>query len=406
MVIMNEILCYMKLLLALIPWPLYGFVTVCSVISIYFSRRNLNRPVPSLIADECPDVSIIKPLMGVDRLLETNLETYFLLTYPKYEILFCVQDEQDPVIDMCHRLMARFPIIDCKLFIGGKSSVINPMVQNMSVGYENAQYGLIWISSSRIKATQNSLQDMVIKIRNPNVAIVHQIPFTSDQKGVANTVEKLSFGGSLARYYIALNRVGLYCLTGMSYLMKKDELDALGGLTRFGKYLAEDHFLSKALYDKGFTLQLSDIPAQQNVSGTSIVAYKDRMVRWSRLRLAIMPFVASLLEPLIDSITLGLYMSWSTYHFFSFDPYIFFVCHIGVWVILDYTLVGGIQNGAFAFSKSEFLVAWLIREVLQILIHFEALVDARKIKWGKRTYKMKLGGDTEVISEKLPLQYV
>ena len=48
------------------------------------SRLKLHRIAdPLQKMDHLPGVSVLKPLMGVDPLLETNLESHFTLDYPK-----------------------------------------------------------------------------------------------------------------------------------------------------------------------------------------------------------------------------------------------------------------------------------------------------------------------------------
>lgn len=50
----------------------------------YFRRLKLHKKLdPTVLLGEQPGVSIIKPLMGVDPFLESNLESHFLMNYPK-----------------------------------------------------------------------------------------------------------------------------------------------------------------------------------------------------------------------------------------------------------------------------------------------------------------------------------
>ncbi|KAI0208508.1 Ceramide glucosyltransferase-B [Lamellibrachia satsuma] len=346
-------------------------------------------------------VSHQTPSWGVDDFLENNLESHFSMTYPKFELLICVQDDQDPVITLVNKLKERYPTVECRIFMGGKNGILNPMVNNMAPAYEAARYDVIWVSTSRIKVNTDILLDMVGKLENPKVALVHQMPFCTDQQGLAASIEKVYFGATVARYYMALSVLGVSCFTGMSYLLKKVELDELHGLTWFGRFLAEDFFIAKYLHQKGFRHKVAAVPAQQNYTATSVAVYKDRMVRWMRLRLNMMPITTGFFEPLCESIPLGVYMSWSMYHFFGFNPYIWFACHWSVWCMLDYMQLSGVQNGPMPFNKYMFLVSWMIREMLFILVYFEAIFNVRHIKWGRRTYRLSNFGESiEIANDK------
>ena len=49
-----------------------------------------------------------------------------------------------------------------------------------------------------ILASSEIILDMVCKLQKPNVALCHQMPFTTDQKGFAQTMEKVcSFSSTL-----------------------------------------------------------------------------------------------------------------------------------------------------------------------------------------------------------------
>ncbi|PVD19980.1 hypothetical protein C0Q70_20474 [Pomacea canaliculata] len=388
---------YLLLVLGVFNLMMYVMSFTFILISLFYGKLYLHKKVdPDVLGDDVPGVSIVKPLMGIDPLLETNLESHFTLKYPKFELLLCFHDDQDPAINIVNRLQQKYPKVEARLFFHGREDIINPMVQNMVQGYEAAQYEYVWISSSRILASTEILQDMVVKLQQPNVALVHQMPFYIHTSNFASIVEKVYFGCALARYYLAFNVLGMCCVTGMSYVFKKSILEQQKGLGWYGQYLAEDFFLTKAMHERGHKFVVSAFPAQQNVSSTSVESFVGRMVRWLRLRLNMLTVVASILEPLSDCFPLGITSGCLLYHFFSIDPVIFFCCHVCVWIVIDYIQLCNVQNGPLPFGKLKFLAAWFTRELLSTFVFLKAVVNPHRIKWGKHTYYVHMGGHTEV----------
>ncbi|VDM31565.1 unnamed protein product [Hydatigera taeniaeformis] len=344
-----------------------------------------------------PGVSIVKPLMGVDPLLSENITSHLELRYPNFEIIFCVEDPNDPAVELVESLFRKYPNVDARLIIGGNGNMVNPMVNNFLPAYESAKYDLVWLSTSRIKANTDIMVDMVRKSEDPRVALVHQLPYYSDQRGFMNAIEKVCFGCALGRSAIALNHMGMLCFTGMSYIVRKSILDRYGGFARFGKFLAEDYFCSKELFENGYKIVLSAYPAQQNVANASISIYITRMVRWLRLRLNMLTIVAAFFEPMIECVNLGFLTALSLRYFFGIPMITTMAVHISLWMLLDYFLLRFVQGGPLPFSFLAFIFAWWTRELLTYVIYVKAVLHPRTVKWGINTYHLSLGGHTELL---------
>ncbi|KAM7540862.1 hypothetical protein Aperf_G00000026436 [Anoplocephala perfoliata] len=382
--------------LAVIPFTIYFNQILFFIFAFYVSIRKFykrnNEPLEYL-----PGVSIVKTLTGVDPLLSENIISHMELRYPNFEIIFCVEDPNDPAIELVESLFRKYPNVDARLIIGGKGNIINPLVNNFVPGYEAAKFDFIWFSSSRIKVSTDIMIDLVRKLEDPNVALVHQIPFVCDQRGFMNAIEKICFGCALGRSAIALNHMGMLCFTGMSYILRKSILDKFGGIARFGKFLAEDYFFSKELFENGYEIALSAYPAQQNVANVTMNIYVSRMVRWLRLRLNMLTIVACLLEPMIECVNLGFLMALSLNYLFGFYILTTMAVHIVVWMTLDYFLLRCVQGGPLPFSVLKFIFAWWARELITYWVYVKAVLHPRTVKWGKNTYYLSLGGHTELL---------
>lgn len=344
-----------------------------------------------------PGVSIIKPLVGVDSNLHNNLETFFHMDYPTYELLFCVQDPDDAAILIVKNLFKLYANIDAKLFIGGSYVGVNPKINNMQPAYEAAKYELVLISDSGISMKKDTLLDMVGHMRE-DVALVHQMPFVCDgREGFQSVFEKVYFGTAHARAYLTADLLNINCPTGMSALMRKYLLDEVGGIKAFGQYLAEDFFFAKSFTDRGWKISISSQPAWQNSANSSdtLSTLNARIQRWIKLRFAMVP-QWTLLEPFSECMLLGLLGAMSLSFLLALDPFATFLFHVLLWFLFDYKLLCTVQNGPLTFSKTDFIIAWLVRECTALLVFFKALTSP-KVTWRSRIFKLKWGGYAEEI---------
>lgn len=369
------------------------------IMALSYSKWKLHRTVDRS-PPETPylGVSILKPLTGVDPNLMSNLETFFTLDYPTYEVLFCVEEERDPAVLLVNTLMSKYPQVQARLFTGGTRVGVNPKINNMHPAYMAAQYPLLLVSDAGIRMRDDTLLDMVQHM-DDNVAIVHQLPFTCDAEGFVAVYEKVLFGTMQARMYMTADLLGINCHVGMSSLVRRCALEELGGLAAFADYLAEDYFMGKAVLANGWKMKVASLPALQNCGARSVSAIQARLTRWARLRIAMVP-TAFILEPVGECIPLGTGAAWAAGQLFGAEPLPFFLVHVLVWFLSDWLLLRTIQNGSPLFTKVEFLLAWVWTECCAPFVLVAAVLRP-EISWRTRCYRLDWGGRAHELKQKL-----
>jgi ceramide glucosyltransferase len=228
-------------------------------------------------------VTVLKPLCGFDENLSTNLETFFNLDYPKYEIVFCVENRKDPAIEIAQKLIQKYPQIDARLVIGGSNVGVNPKINNMNPAYESAKYDLIWISDDRMFVQVNTLLDLIDCLsQKDNIVMVNQLCyfFGNSLIDILNkTVFALSFNINMFAAQVIKFRKAM----GGSCLFEKKIMDSIGGLKYFGNSLAEDAAMITKIYELGYEIAIGRLLVIQNSSEKGFATQFKRYLRWLRL---------------------------------------------------------------------------------------------------------------------------
>src|ERR1700723_3385786 len=104
------------------------------------------RPTRSL-----PPVSILKPLKGTDPEIYQSFRSHCLQDYPEYEIIFGVNDPNDPAVASVRQLQSEFPAQNIRLIVCHKILGANVKVSNLVQMLAGARYQHLLVNDSDIR---------------------------------------------------------------------------------------------------------------------------------------------------------------------------------------------------------------------------------------------------------------
>jgi ceramide glucosyltransferase len=327
-------------------------------------------------------VSILKPLKGADTGLRENLESFFTLEYPQYELLFCVADDQDPAIPVVRELLAKYPKEDARLMIGEIKVGSNPKVNNMARAYDEAKYDLILISDSNVRVEKDDLAHWVSHY-DDGVGVVTAIVTGVDPENMPGMLETIHLNTFNVRFMYVSDLMGVPAVVGKAMLMSRSKAAGFGGIRALANYLAEDYMTGVEFAKLGFRVVMSGRPARQYIGRHSYKTYWSRHVRWGRIRKASAPghFWA---EPLTGVLFVAVLLYVCLRAVASVA-----VANLGaaalifIWVLNDLWMIRMIQGKI----TSRVFLTYIIRECLAPVLWAHAAIGSR-VMW--RGHKMKL----------------
>lgn len=245
-----------------------------------------------------PLVSILKPVRGLDDQLEENLESFFRLDYPSFELLFCAPDRNEPALAIIEALRAKHPAVRSRVVLGESAAGLNPKVRVLANATRFARGELILVSDSNVRVRPSYLRETVAELDDPRVAAVSNLVAGVGERSLGASLENLQLNGFVVPA-VSLSQAlrDVPCVMGKSMLLRRDDLEAVGGWAALRDVLAEDYVLGQRLAARSRRAVISSHVVETVNEHWSLGRFVERHDRWLKMRWRINPW-ALLLEAL------------------------------------------------------------------------------------------------------------
>jgi ceramide glucosyltransferase len=255
-----------------------GYLVVATIAVGRFARGGLRTgPVTT------PDVSILKPLHGSEPGLLENLASFCSQDYPgRIQIIFGVQDPNDPAVAVVERLRSGEVARDLDLVIETKVHGLNRKVSNLVNMAPVIRHDVIVIADSDIRVDRNYLSRVIAALQRANggvTCLYSGVPGT----GVWARLCALAINAHFLPSVVVGLRLGRArpCF-GSTVALRRETLSEVGSFTAFLDCLADDYAIGEALRARGYTIAIPPFAVSHMCTQTSLRELWRHELRWAR----------------------------------------------------------------------------------------------------------------------------
>jgi ceramide glucosyltransferase len=242
--------------------------------------RPPNAPPPAA----WPDVSILKPLYGVEARLSQNIETFFNQDYPgAIQFVFGVQDPQDTAIPVVRALIERYPKLDLQLVVNDAAHGANRKVSNLINLGKVARSPVIVVTDSDMAVGPDYLRVLAASLAQPGVGVVTCLYRGLPSSGACSRLASLAVND----HFLPTSILGLAlrlarpCL-GATIALTRETLSRIGGFERVANQLADDYAIGDAARAAGLRVVVSRMLVAHSFEEESLSDVVRHELRWSR----------------------------------------------------------------------------------------------------------------------------
>jgi ceramide glucosyltransferase len=254
---------------------------VYCVLGIVASIRHSRQPLV-LRKPELPFISVLKPLSGHERSLESNLLSFFEQDYPSFELLFAVRTGDDPAVSVLEKLHERFPEVRSRLLITGDPPYANAKVFSLSHMTAAASYDWLVMSDSDVRAPRNFLRRLSFELVSHDYDLA-TCPYRAvPGRNIWSLLEAIGMNTEFWSSALVAKLIeGVRFAVGPTVVAHRKVFEFISWES-LSAFLAEDFVLGLRAAQQGFHVDISRVIVEHHLSDESARENFSHRLRWAR----------------------------------------------------------------------------------------------------------------------------
>jgi len=254
----------------------YSLVTVVAVLAWRMQRR------PSK-ARSMPPITVLKPLCGAEPGLLEHLRSFCRQDYPEFQIVFGVRDAGDPACALVKRLAAEFPSVPIELVINPQLHGTNLKISNLVNMLPYARHDILAMADSDAFVGSDYLATVTAPLLDQDVGLVTCIYRGAPTGGIWSRLGAMYINEWYVPSVLLAWLFGYEgYVSGQTVCLRRDTLDALGGLRVMANHLADDHRLGELVRGLGLRIVLSPYVVDGEHHEPTFRSLTRHELRWMR----------------------------------------------------------------------------------------------------------------------------
>jgi ceramide glucosyltransferase len=230
-----------------------------------------------------PPVTILKPVHGMEEELAANLESFFQQDYPGYEVIFGARDLENPAVKVAEEVRARYPHIRSRIILSGPPPWPSAKVYSLDKMIAASSRSYFIISDSDVRVAPDFLRNTIPPLLDPKVGLVTCMYRGVPASDVWSRLEALGLSVEMSSGVMVADMIeGMRFALGPAMAVRRDAIDAIGGIAAVADYYSDDFELGNRIWAKNYRVILSHYIVRNVLTSRSAIRTLGDQLRWMK----------------------------------------------------------------------------------------------------------------------------